>query len=276
MPAELGAHNPEVKRVRVLLRDAGFRDAEGVFVVEGPRVVEAALAHDAPLVAVYVGADASPAARDAAARAAAAEVDVHVLAPGVASRIADTMHAQGIFALAAKPPRPTGVDVTRIATSAHAGSQGAGGLVLVCEQVSDPGNAGTLLRSAAAAGANAVIFGPGSVDAYNPKVVRASAGACFACPIVEDVPIVEILEALGEAGWQRLGAAPSAGSAPEQFELVRATCLVLGHETKGLSPVLPLDDRVAIPMAAGESLNVAMAGTVLLFEAARQRRSAAP
>jgi TrmH family RNA methyltransferase len=275
MPAELGTHNPEVKRVRALLRDAARRDAEGVFVVEGPRVVEAALAHDASLVAVYLGADASLAAREAAGRAAAAHVEVSPLAPGVASRIADTMHAQGIFALAAKPPRPRGLDVTRIATSARAHGQAAGGLVLVCEQVSDPGNAGTLLRSAAAAGADAVVFGPGSVDAYNPKVVRASAGACFACPIVEDLPIVEILEALGGAGWQRLGATPSGGLAPERFDLVRATCLVLGHETKGLSPTLPLDDRVAIPMAAGESLNVAMAGTVLLFEAARQRRGAA-
>ena len=95
--------------------------------------------------------------------------------------------------------------------------------------ISDPGNLGTILRSAEAAGAAAIVLGPGSVDAYNPKVVRASAGACFAVRIVEGRAAVEILEALGAQGVARLGAT--------------------------------------------ESLNVAMAATVLCFESARQRRA---
>jgi TrmH family RNA methyltransferase len=242
-----------------------------VFVAEGPRVVEAALERAHPLDAVYVGADASATATAVAARAEAAGVAVRVLDPGVAARVAGTVHSQGIFAVVARPPR---VKTTRAAMDTHAGSHTGSGLMLVVEQVGDPGNAGTLLRSAAAAGATAVVFGPGSVDAYNPKVVRASAGACFACPIVEDVPIVEILEALGGAGWQRLAAAPSGGSAPETIDLTRPTCFVLGHETHGLTAALPLDGSVTVPMRAGESLNLAMAGTALCFEAARQRRGA--
>jgi TrmH family RNA methyltransferase len=275
-PGEFGAHNPEVKRLRALLRDASRRRDEGVFVIEGPRVLDAALAAGAQLQAVYVAADASPGAAEVAARAADSGVALSTLAHGVASRIADTVHSQGVFAVASKPNARTGVSIGDLASVADASSQGGGrgrGLLVAVEQVGDPGNAGTILRSAAAAGADGVIFGPGSVDAYNPKVVRASAGACFACPVVEDVPIVEILEALGGAGWQRLGAAPAGGSAPETFDFRRPTCLVLGHETAGLSPDLPLDGQVSIPMVAGESLNLAMATTVLLFEAARQGRS---
>jgi RNA methyltransferase, TrmH family len=257
---ELGAHNPEVKRLRALLRDASARTSEGVFVVEGPRIVEVACA-TGDVQAVYVGTDASEASRAVADRASARGLDVRTLGPGVATRIADTVHSQGVFGVARMPQRTLatleGVD-----------------FVVVCEHISDPGNAGTLLRSAAGAGAGGVIFGSGSVDAYNPKVVRASAGACFALPIVEDVAVVEILEALGAAGMRRVGAVMQDGHAPETFDFRAPTALVVGHETAGVSPDLPLDARVTIPMAAGESLNVAMAATVLLFEAARQRRAA--
>src|SRR5262249_12891873 len=129
-----------------------------------------------------------------------------------------------------------------------------------------------LLRSAVAAGAGGVVFGRGSVDAYNPKVVRASAGACFAVPIVEGVPIVATLEGFDD--WQRVGGGAGGGGGPRGGRSPARHALVLGNETHGLSPDAPLDARVTIPMQAGESLNVAMAGTVLLFEAARQRRSA--
>jgi TrmH family RNA methyltransferase len=179
----------------------------------------------------------------------------------VAARVSDTNAAQGVFALATHERR--GLDALTGAT-----------LVVVAPLVSDPGNAGTLIRSAAAAGAAGILLGPRSVDAYNPKTVRATAGACFAVDIVEGVPALEALEALGSAGVQRVGAVATGGGAPETLDLVRPTAIVLGHELHGLAADLPLDARVTIPMGAAESLNVAMAGTVLLFEAARQRRAA--
>ncbi len=145
-------------------------------------------------------------------------------------------------------------------------------LALVATQVGDPGNAGTLMRSAAAAGAGIIVLGRGSVDAYNPKVVRASAGACFAVRIVEGMAAMETLERLGANGVACLGAAASGGAPPESFDLRVPTAFVLGHETHGLDPDLPLAGTVTLPMTTGESLNVAMAGTALLFEAARQRR----
>jgi TrmH family RNA methyltransferase len=156
------------------------------------------------------------------------------------------------------------------------------GLVVVGTVISDPGNLGTILRSAEAAGVAAVVLGPGSVDAYNPKVVRASAGAIFGIPVLEAASegwsSVEALDALGALGRQRLGAVASGARSYDAADLARPTALVLGNEAHGLAPEVAarLDGTIAIPMAgATESLNVAMAATVVCFEVARQRRAAA-
>ena len=208
-----------------------------------------------PVLECFVGIDASAAVRAAADACAAAGIPVK----GVDVKVGDTVTPQAVFAVASFERR--GIEALTPAD-----------LVVVGVEISDPGNAGTLIRSAAAAGAGVVVLGAGSVDAYNPKVVRASAGACFAVSIVEGVPAVQILGALEQAGVRRLGATAHGGTPPEQFDLRRPTAFVLGHETHGLDHSLPLDGRVTVPMAAGESLNVAMAATALLFEAARQRR----
>lgn len=208
------------------------------------------------MVECFVGEGAPTSARQAAARCAAGGVPCKVLD----ARVGDTRTPQPVFAL---------VRLERRGIEALDGAD----LVLVASEIGDPGNAGTLFRSAAATGAQVVVLGPGSVDAYNPKVVRASAGACFAIRVVEAVPTLEVLEALGACGARRLGAVAHGGDAPECFDMRAPTALVLGHETRGLTTDMPLDGRVTIPMRAGESLNVAMAATALLYEAARQRRS---
>jgi TrmH family RNA methyltransferase len=260
--AALGNHHADVKHLRALLRDRGERDEHQLMVCEGPRVITAALDQQAPVREVFVGIDATPAARAVADRAVECFIPVRELALGVAGRVSATPSAQGVFALVAL--RRTDLDVLAGAS-----------LVLVAPRLGDPGNAGTLIRSAAAAGAEIIVLGPGSVDAYNPKTVRASAGACFAIQIVEDVPAVTALEALGSAGIRRIGALNSGGTPPESVDLTTPVAIVLGHEVHGLAGDLPLDARVTIPMYGTESLNVAMAGTVLLFEAARQRRATA-
>jgi TrmH family RNA methyltransferase len=188
----LGAHHADVKQLRALLRDREARADAGRFVCEGPRVIVAALDAGAALSEVFVGVDATAGARAAADRAGECGIRVRQLAQGVAARVSDTNTAQGVFALA---PRP------RAGVAALAGAT----LVVVAPHIGDPGNAGTLIRSAAAAGAAAILLGPGSVDAYNPKTVRASAGACFAVEIVEGVPAVE---ALGRSGAPACNASP--------------------------------------------------------------------
>jgi len=257
---EAFATKAEIKRLKALLRERRTRDEEGVFVCEGPRVIDAALDHGVELVECFVGVDATAEMRAVADRVAACGVRVRVLDGYPGARVGDTATPQPVFAVAA---------MHRWGPEALAGAD----LALVATRLGDPGNAGTLMRSAAAAGAQVIVLGRGSVDAYNPKVVRASAGACFAVRVVEGRTAVEILEALGAQGVSCLGAVATGGAPPETFDLRAPTAFVLGHETEGLDSALPLDGAVTLPMQAGESLNVAMAGTALLFEASRQRRA---
>jgi TrmH family RNA methyltransferase len=249
------ATHAEVKFLRSLLRDKHARDEARTFVAEGPRVVAAAFEHDAPVVTLYVAEHADDGLVTAAE---SRDIPVRTIATADAQRVGDTRTPQPVFATVRYEPPSVSVlldaDLSLVVT------------------INDPGNAGTLWRSAAAAGAHALGLGAGSVDAYNPKVVRASAGACFTVAAVEGQHPVDMLGPLGERGVQRLGAVAHGGRPPESFDLTTPTCFALGHETHGLDADLPFDALVTIPMHAAESLNVAMAGTVLLFEAARQRR----
>jgi TrmH family RNA methyltransferase len=243
------------------VRDHRARREAQRFVVEGPRLLEAALAHDAAIESVYVAADAADAIVGLAEQAAQRGASVERLAPGVCERIADTVTAPGVLAVARQPARSVGE-----------AALGISDFVVIAEQVNDPGNAGTLWRSAAAAGAGVLVLGRGSVDAYNPKLVRATAGACFAIPVVDDVDVVDALHALGERSVQRVGATAHGGVPIGHTDLTGPCALVVGHETRGLDASLPVDVRVTIPMArATESLNLAMAATVACFEVARQR-----
>jgi TrmH family RNA methyltransferase len=151
------------------------------------------------------------------------------------------------------------------------------GPVLVLVGVGDPGNLGTLLRSAEASGCAGVVSCGASVDVHHPRVVRASAGSVFGIPVVEpdgpaDDPVV-VVDALRSAGRRALGATSDGRPAPE-VDLAGPVALLLGNEAHGLDDAVRarVDGLVSVPMTgAAESLNVAMAGTVLVFEAQRQR-----
>jgi TrmH family RNA methyltransferase len=138
-------------------------------------------------------------------------------------------------------------------------------LVIVADQLADPGNAGTIIRSAEAAGAHGVIMTPGSVDPYNPKVVRASAGSLFRVPVLEAT-----IESL--TNFRRLGTSSHRGDVYTDPVYHGRVALVVGNEAHGLADDAVIDQWITIPHAGpAESLNVAMAATVLLFEVARQR-----
>jgi RNA methyltransferase, TrmH family len=257
----LSRHHQKVKRLRRLVGRRSVRQAERAFVLEGTKVVSEALAAGVPLEALFVVEGAQDPVIDAAQ---AAGVRVHDLARGVMEMVADTATPQPVLAVAGYVDVP--LDELRGAD-----------LVVVCVDVRDPGNAGTVLRSAEAAGAGGVVCCDGSVDVYNPKTVRASAGALFHLPVVVGGEAVEVLERMGEWGPRRLGAVPRGGVAPEHADLTVPTALVLGNEAHGLPVDVEalLDGRLTIPMAGrSESLNVGMAAAVLCFEAARQRRAA--
>jgi TrmH family RNA methyltransferase len=237
--------------------------------VEGPRAVDAALDRGARFEAVYFGPRADTAFPALTARIAAAGVPTSVLKEGVLERVGTTRTPQPVLAIAPMP-------------ELRAAALARDGLVVMGVALSDPGNLGTIVRSAEAAGAAAILLGPGSVDAYNPKVVRASAGAIFGIPVVDAVAegwsAVEALDALGELGRHRVGATAGTGTRYTDVDFTRPTAVVVGNEAHGIGAGLDahLDGHVTIPMAGpAESLNVAMAASVLCFESARQRGAGA-
>ena len=261
MSGGLAARSGPVKRLRALLHDPKARRAERAFAVEGPRAVDAALDRGAPLEVAFFATNAEVAFAALADRLRSAGVPIEYLKEGVLERLGSTVTPQPVLAVAPMPAPPPDV-------------LASDGLVVVGIALADPGNVGTLLRSAEASGAAAILLSAGSVDAYNPKVVRASAGAIFGVPVVEGWSAVEALDELGRHNRQRLAADARTGTPYDAVDFTVPTAIVLGNEAHGLSSDLDghLDGRVTVPMhAAAESLNVAMAGVVLCFESARQR-----
>lgn len=254
----LALRHQRVQRLRRLARRRSARHSERAFVLEGAQLLSAALDAGAAVESVYL----APGAVDPVVeRAAAAGIRVFELAPGVMERVADTATPQPVLAVAPH------LDVTL------AQLPGDGWPVLVCVDVRDPGNLGTVLRSAEASGAAGVICCDGSVDLYNPKCVRASAGSLFRTRVVAGGEPLEVLATLGSRGMRRLGTRAGEG---DRYDLVdyRSTALVLGSEAHGLPPGLEaeLDGWLTIPMVGrADSLNVGMTAAVLCFQAARQR-----
>lgn len=149
----------------------------------------------------------------------------------------------------------------------------AGAPVLVCVAVGDPGNAGTLLRSAEAAGFGAVVFTAGSVDPFAPKCVRASAGSVFRVHVVRGGEASTVLDEVAATGRRRIGTRPHDATPLPEADLAGPLALVLGSEAHGLPAAVDayIDAWVSIPMAGRtDSLNVAMAGTLLCYEVHRR------
>jgi TrmH family RNA methyltransferase len=184
---------------------------------------------------------------------ALAGVPVRHLAPGVLERVASTTTPQPVLAVARRCDRPL--------------APLAGGWAVVAAGIGDPGNLGTLLRVAEAAGAAQVVVLTETVDVFSPKVVRASAGALFHVPVAVDVAPDE-LDGLGAPVW---GTAARGGVPYTEANLDPPLALVLGNEAHGVPAGVPVDATVSIPHAGrADSLNVAMAAAVLCFEIARR------
>jgi TrmH family RNA methyltransferase len=268
----LGPRHVEVQRLRALLRDRRTRSAERAFVLEGPRVIDGALDRGARLDAIYLGSGAMRAFAPLVQRAVATGARVAELKEGVLEKVGTTRTPQPVLAVATMAP------VALDDLAGHSASTGPGvrGTLIVTVDIADPGNLGTIIRSAEAAGAAGVVACGNSVDLYNPKVVRSSAGAMFGMTVVEQGDPMATLDALGERSWRRLGTRAAGGDPYDEVDLVDRCALVVGNEAHGLAPDLDarLDGTITIPLREpAESLNVAMAATVLCFEAARQRRA---
>jgi TrmH family RNA methyltransferase len=238
---------------------------EGRFVIDGPVLVAEALVSGMALDAVFVEIGAPAPVPQLAERLQGAGVTVHHLSAGVLGSAVDTVTPHGIAAVARRP-----------AESPEPDPAGGTPLVMVLAGVADPGNAGTLLRSAEAAGATSVWASSGSVDLFGPKAVRASAGSLFHLPVRDDLDAGKATQDLRDAGVTIMGTRAQGGTSYELADLAGPSALLLGNEAHGLDAVWhdAVDEWLTIPMVGrAESLNVAMAGTLLCFEAARQRRS---
>ena len=180
---------------------------------------------------------------------------------GVLKVMSEAMTPQGVVAVAEMQP-------------ASLFDAAKGDLVLVLAEVRDPGNAGTLVRSAEAAGAAGIVFTDGSVDPFGPKTVRAAAGSLFRLPIVRDVSLADAVQVLKEAGHRVVGADATSPRHVDEVDLEGRISFVLGNEAWGVPADASalLDETVGIRMPGPtESLNVAVAGSILLFEAVRRR-----
>jgi TrmH family RNA methyltransferase len=248
--------NERAKYVRSLSRRR-VRQREGRFLVEGTRLVEeVARAGIRPALVFFTESWAqTPEGQRLLAQLPPAEEGAWPVSEAVLAACADTETPQGVLAVVPFVENAPGP-----------------GLVLVVDGVRDPGNLGTLLRSAEAAGAGQVLLAPGTVDLYNPKVVRGAMGAHFRLAVAQlDWPALT-RRLGGHAVWL----AEAGGEvAYEAVDWTAPSALVVGGEATGAGAQAAAlaTGRVRIPMAGGtESLNAAMAATVILFEAARQRR----
>ena len=257
--------SPRVQAVRRLDRRSA-RVAGRRFVVEGPQAVREALPH---LLELYADPDGQ--ARHAELLAAAT-CPVTPVSREVLAAMGETVTPQGVLGIA--PLLDVGL--------AQALDGPAVQLVAVLEAVSEPGNAGTVLRSADAAGADAVVLTAGSTDPHNGKCVRASAGSLWHLPIVHGPTVTETVRALRDRGLTVL-AATGHPDADDLDELAAAgwlagpTAWLFGNEAAGLSTsaLTAADRRVRIPLhGRAESLNLATAAALCLFASARAQRAA--
>lgn len=246
------------------------RAESGLFLLEGPQAVTEALTFRPQLlVELFATPTALERHPEIAEAAVNSEVEVEFVTEEVLASMADTVTPQGFVAVCRQ--FPTAVkDVFAAAPK----------LIAVLEEVRDPGNAGTIVRAADAAGANAVVFTGRAVDLYNPKVVRASTGSIFHLPVAVGADLADVLERARAAGLTVIAADVKGDdllTARNEGVLARPTAWLFGNEARGLpDEQLALADRVVTVPIYGhaESMNLATAASVCLYESAFAHRSA--
>ncbi len=187
----------------------------------------------------------------------------YVLKDKVFNTISDTVSPQGVMAICYKK---------KFQIETFISKQNA--FILIGEEITDPGNMGTLIRTAAAAGCNGIVLSEGCVDVYNPKVIRATTGALFKIPFVENINITNIIQHLKEYNIKIIAAHLKGNITPYSVNMSEGVAVLVGNEARGLSDdaTLLADTLVKIPMFGDvESLNASVASSILLYEVVRQR-----
>ena len=254
-------HSPHVERVKALLGSRGkkFRQSEKLFIADGIQSVRAALMpriESAPLVErVYVTEDGYQKLVDELSPKILESMEINPVSDEVMNAMAETITPQGILALCSYS------DFTLYKLRQLSPTK-----VAYFWEIQDPGNSGTVIRTADACGFDAVVFSPKSVDIYSPKTVRATVGSLWHIPVVEAVPLENILQFARENDFTSIGFAGDGAHSFLELPATTKMLLIFGNEARGL-PELPVDvARVHIPMLGhAESLNVASAAAISMF-----------
>lgn len=260
-PQPLGRHNPKLKELRQLHQKRA-RQGAGLFLLEGTKLLAEALRSDWPLIAVYA-TEAWWGTHEDLTTPLSRGIPRYAVPGEVFDALSTHEAPEGVIALAPIPP-PVALPAVGPET-----------LFVALEGIQDPGNLGTLIRTAEAAGASGLLLGPGTAEPWSPKAVRASMGSVFRVPILERRDLAPVLAELCAAGV-RLLAAEVGGQDLYATDLRGPVAWIMGSESHGVPADLRAmaDGTVAIPMAGRvESLNAAIAAAICLFETRRQRRS---
>jgi RNA methyltransferase, TrmH family len=254
--------NPVVARYR----DVAHGDAAGLLLLDGPHLIADALAADVTIEHAVVASAASGDVeiRPLLAQLSARGIDTAFAAPSVMASVSPLRSPSAIVAIARRPS----ADITSVYT-------GRCPLVLIVDDVQDPGNMGAIVRVAEAAGATGVLAAGVSADPYGWKALRGSMGSALRLPVVR----VDVERAVAEArskGCRVVATAPRGGRSVFDVDLRSATAVLVGGEGRGLPPALiaSADERITIPMQAPvESLNAAVTAAIVVYEARRQRQA---
>jgi TrmH family RNA methyltransferase len=256
--------DPKAGKVRGVakLQKKDARSETGLFLLEGPQGLKEALGRPRLIVELFATEDAVARHGDLFERAEDARIEVQLVSDAVLAAMSDTNTPQGVLAVCEQ----LHVSLDQVLDQKPR-------LIALLANIRDPGNAGTVLRAADAAGADAVIFSRNSVDLYNPKLVRSTTGSLFHLPIVIDADLESSIEQLKAAGLQ-VFAADGGGTLITELPdgtLGRPTAWVFGNEAWGFEPetLAAVDQVVGLPLyGPAESLNLATAASVCLYESA--------
>lgn len=244
--------NSQVKYISKLLKSSKFRREEGAFIVEGPRMVS-----ETPtefLHTIYLS--------ETGAKTFEYE-GAEIISDKVFKNLSDTVSPQGVLAVVKQPK----YDLENILSKSN-------GLLIFLENLQDPGNLGTILRTAEAAGCTGIVADKNTVDLFNPKVVRSTMGAAFRMPYVSVDELVSAVEVAKKSGVTFYAAHLGGKKSCYEFDYKKPTAFLIGNEGNGLTDETATlaDEKIVIPMdGKAESLNAAMATGILIYEAKRQR-----
>ena len=255
--------NELIKHIRKL-KDKKYRDESNEYVVEGVKLVEEAVKENAKIKQIIVCEDTTR----------TYEIPTHIMleiakyecisvSDKIFNIITQVTNPQGIMAIIEKNAQNAKIDYTQ-------------DIIVVLDDVQDPGNLGTIMRAAEAAGVTGILMSSDCVDIYNPKTIRSTMGALYRVPFVVSEDFAGDIERLKKAGVSTYAAHLGATISYEGADYKKPCAFMIGNEANGLSDEVAAlaDCKILIPMAGQvESLNAAMAATVLMFEAARQRRN---